>query len=238
MATKKKAEAARFEGFGPRALDFFKALAFHQSKEWFLENKGLYESDVKGPLVLLIADLTAEFASCGIPLAGQGERSIFRLHRDIRFSRDKSPYKTHAGATLTRDGAKMSPGLLYIHVSPEESFAAAGFYQPEPGALAGLRTAMTSAPARWLRLEESLSEGGLTLSREDSLTRVPKGFDAGENAAIAEALKLKSFILRRPLATEALFRRQLVHDIASFAGAALPLLDFGWAAIDRRAADG
>jgi uncharacterized protein (TIGR02453 family) len=233
-AAAKKPSPNGFQGFGPRALDFFKALAFHQSKEWFLENKSLYESDVKGPLALLIADLSAEFASRGIPLAGQGERSIFRIHRDIRFSKDKSPYKTHAGATLTRDGGKLSPGLFYIHVSPEGSFAAAGFWQPETAHLAAIRTAVQAAPRRWLRLEEKLKESGLTLSHEDRLTRLPKGFESAQNTEIAGALKLKSFVVRRPIDTPALFKTQLLIDLLDFADAALLLLDFGWAAIDKR----
>jgi uncharacterized protein (TIGR02453 family) len=230
----RKAATTGFQGFGPQALDFFKGLAFHQSKEWFLEHKALYERDVKGPLTLLIADLTAEFAARGIPLAGQGERSIFRIHRDIRFSKDKSPYKTHAGATLTRDGTKISPGLFYIHIAPGGSFAAAGFYHPDPQALAAIRLAIASESGRWLRLEQTLEGAGLVLSREDRVTRVPRGFHAGESTEIAEALKLKSFIVRQPLAHESVFQPKLIRELTEFAEAARPLLDFGWSSIDRR----
>ena len=91
-----------FRGFGPNALAFFKALKFHQSKEWFEANRGLYESDVLQPMVALLEDLTATFAKKRMPLKADGKRSIFRLNRDVRFSRDKSPYKTHAGALMTR----------------------------------------------------------------------------------------------------------------------------------------
>lgn len=86
-----------FRGFGPKALPFFTALKFHQSKEWFEENRALYESDVLQPMVALVEDLTAAFARKRVPLKADGKRSIFRLNRDIRFSKDKSPYKTQRG---------------------------------------------------------------------------------------------------------------------------------------------
>src|SRR5262245_24668270 len=95
-----------FTGFGPKALPFFEALKFHQNREGFEENRSLYESDVLAPMVALIDDLTSAFARRKIPLRGDGKRSIFRLNRDVRFSKDKSPYKTHAGAVMTRSGSK------------------------------------------------------------------------------------------------------------------------------------
>src|SRR6476619_7498956 len=114
----------QFNGFGLQALAFFKALKFHQSKEWFEENKAIYRGDVLEPMVALLDDLTATCAKQRIPLKADGKRSIFRLNRDVRFSKDKSPYKTHAGAVMTRSGGKNDPGVLYIHVSPEGCFAA------------------------------------------------------------------------------------------------------------------
>ncbi|MGA7326366.1 MAG: TIGR02453 family protein [Rhodomicrobium sp.] len=222
---------SQFQGFGPQALDFFKALAFHQSKEWFSEHKAIYERDVKTPMVLLIGDLTAGFAVRGIPLMGLGERSVFRLHRDIRFSKDQSPYKTHAGAVLTRHGSKNSPGLFYIHAAPDRSFAAAGFYHAEPALLAAIRSAIAEDAAGWLGIERRLSRSGFSLSTENKVTRLPKGFDPKETAEVAEALKLKSFIIQKPLAPEDLFNSKLVADLIGFAETALPLLDFGWKAI-------
>ena len=100
-----------FQGFGPDALPFFKALAFHQTREWFEENRATYEAQIKAPFGDLVEDLASAFAKSGIPLRGDRKASLFRLNRDIRFSKDKSPYKTHAGAVLTRGGAKDDAGL-------------------------------------------------------------------------------------------------------------------------------
>ena len=142
----------KLSAFGPKALGFFTALKFHQSKEWFEENRGLYESDVLGPMVALLDELSAAFAKAKIPLKADGRKSVFRLHRDVRFSKDKSPYKTHAGAVMTRSGTKNDPGLLYVHISPEGCFVAAGFHMPDPAALTAMRKAIKAKPADFERL--------------------------------------------------------------------------------------
>lgn len=224
------AEAARFSGFGPRALDFFRALAFHQDKGWFEANRGLYETDVRAPLETLVAALTTECAARGLPLRGDG-RSIFRLHRDVRFAKDKRPYKTNGGAVLTADGAKRTPGLLYIHVDPEGCFVAAGFWHSEPPQLALLRRAIAADPRGFRTVLRKLGAAGLALGDAEALVRLPKGFEDVADAAIAAALKNRNFVVRRPLAADRLTARDLPAEIADFASAAEPLLRFGWAAL-------
>ena len=134
-----------FQGFGPQAQPFFKALGFHQTKEWFEANRAIYEGQIKGPLGDLVEDLASRFAKAGTPLKGDRKASLFRINRDVRFAKDKSPYKTNAGAVLTRTGAKNDPGLFYIHIAADGCFCAAGFYQPEPEELARLRGAIARA---------------------------------------------------------------------------------------------
>src|SRR3954468_22008212 len=119
-----------FNGFGKDAFGFFRALKFHQDKAWFEDNRTIYEEQVLAPLTALLADLSTAFAKKKIPLRADGKKSVFRIYRDVRFAKDKSPYKTHAGAVMTRSGGKMEPGILYIHVDPDGCFAAAGFHMP------------------------------------------------------------------------------------------------------------
>src|SRR5271154_5074999 len=135
-----------FRGFGPQALPFFKALAFHQTREWFEENRETYETAVRAPMGDLAEETAARLAKAKIPIKGDRKASLFRIHRDVRFSKNKDPYKTNAGVAMTRSGAKNDPGVLYFHLSPEGCFFAAGFYQPEPAALAKLRDAAARAP--------------------------------------------------------------------------------------------
>lgn len=224
--------APQFPGFRPAAFAFFRDLTVQNDKDWFQANKSAYEVEVQRPMAVLVADLVAEFARRGVPLTGDAKKSVFRIHRDVRFSNDKSPYKTHAGAALTRDGGKMSPGVVYFHLDPEGSFVAAGFYSPEPPVLAKLRAAVVRKPNEFLGVVGGLVEVELPLSREDALKRTPRGFEASAGGPVAEYLKLKSLVVSRALTPKDLLSPVLVATVAKFAVAALPLLNFGWAAID------
>jgi uncharacterized protein (TIGR02453 family) len=224
--------AEGFEGFGPRALDFFRALAFHQDRAWFEENRALYEAEVLAPMRALVVALAAELARRGLPLTGDPKRSLFRINRDVRFSKDKRPFKTNAGAVLTRDGTKRSPGLLYVHVDPEGSFTAAGFFRPEPPQLAALRGRMRSRLDEFREMGEHLASVGLALSSMDDLTRAPRGFEDVTDEVLARALRHRHLIVRRALEPEALRRPDLVVSLADFAAEALPLLAFGWSALE------
>ena len=156
-----------FQGFGAEALPFFKALAFHQSREWFEANRATYESAVKGPMGDLVEDVSERLAKAKIPIKGDRKSSVFRIHRDVRFSKNKDPYKTNAGVVLTRSGGKNEPGLLYFHLSPEECFFAAGFYHPEPGQLGRLRGSAARAPKAFRAMTAKLRKMGLALSEEE-----------------------------------------------------------------------
>jgi len=224
-----------FQGFGPDARPFFKALAFHQSREWFEENRATYESQIKAPFGDLVEDLAAAFAKAGIPLRGDRKASLFRLNRDIRFSKDKSPYKTHAGAVLTRGGAKDDAGLFYIHVAPDECFAAAGFYHPEPDQLSAMRRAIVRAPKAYDKIVKTLDKAQVRLREQESLKRLPRGFETVAEPASAAAVMRKSHVGARPIDPARLASPALVDDLLAFARQALPLLEWGWAAIaDKR----
>src|SRR5665213_3652928 len=181
-----------FTGFGAKALPFLKALKFHQNKTWFDENRALYQSEILDPMVALLDDLTTAFAAAKIPLRADGKRSVFRINRDVRFSKDKSPYKTHCGAVLTRSGTKSEQGLLYLHIDPEGCFAAAGFHIPEAAELARLRKAIVARPKQFAALEAKLAAGQLKLGTENQMTRLPRGFEAAKGTPVDGALRLKS----------------------------------------------
>ena len=223
---------APFNGFGKQALPFFKGLAFHQNKAWFDENRALYDRDVMEPMIALLEELTTRFAKKKIPLKADGKKSIFRLNRDIRFSKDKSPYKTHAGAVMTRSGGKMDNGLLYVHIDPDGCFAAAGFYMPEPGDLAKLRKAIASSGKKFGAVEAALLKGKLELGDSGQLTRVPKGFEKLKGGPLEGAIRLKSFIVEEALPAKLITTPKLADALADFAQRSLPLLKFGWAALD------
>ena len=220
-----------FTGFGPKALPFFKALKFHQSKDWFEENRALYESDVVAPMVALLDDLTAAFAKRKLPLRADGRRSMFRINRDVRFAKDRSPYKTHAGAVMTRSGSKKEQGLLYIHIDPEGCFVAAGFYMPEAAELAALRRAIQAAPGRAEKLVAALAKSGLALGTFDQLTRIPRGFEDLKDGPLDPVIRMKSLIVEESVADDTVMSPAFADTVADFARRARPLLDFGWVAL-------
>ena len=224
--------ATQFTGFRPAALAFFRDLTVQNERVWFQDNKPTYEAEVLRPMAMLVTGMAAGLARRGVPLMGDVKKSLFRINRDVRFSNDKSPYKTHAGAVWSRDGVKMSPGVLYFHFDPEGSFVAAGFYAPEPPRLAKLRNAQVRRTDEFLAVVDALAGAKLPLSREDALKRTPRGFEEFADGPLAEHLKLKSLIVSRPLSVKDVRSPSLVGTLADFAATALPLLSFGWAALD------
>ena len=113
-----------FRGFDLADLEFLRQLALNNDRDWFTAHRGVYDERLKPALETLVIDTTAAMAAVDVPLAGNPKKSLFRIHRDTRFSHDKRPYKTHVSATLTRTGPdgewrKLSPGMVYVHIEPE-----------------------------------------------------------------------------------------------------------------------
>ena len=226
-----------FKGFTPAAFQFFKDLATHQDRDWFAVNKHIYDSQVLAPMTALVQDLGDQLRLRGIPLQSSAKSAIFRIYRDVRFSKNKSPYKTHIGAVLTRDGQKLSPGVLYLHVEPAGCFAASGFYQPEPDVLAEIRSVIASHGKDLLKRFAKIEAAGYTLEPDESaLKRPPRGYDDVTDPALQGMLRRKSMIYKLPLTQAALKSPTVVGVLADFSAATLPLLQFGWDAVDSRSA--
>jgi uncharacterized protein (TIGR02453 family) len=226
------AVAAGFAGFRPAAFAFFAVLQDNNDPAWFKPRKVLYEAEVLAPFRELIAAVSETLGRAGLPLVGDPRGGIFRIYRDVRFSPDKRLYKTHAGGVLTRSGGRRDPGVLYIHVAPGESMTAAGFWHPEPALLARLRRAVLTDPDGFLAIVERLAEAGCSLSSDDKLSRLPRGFEAAKGTPVAEYVGWKSFTAHRMLNDAEMQSPALVNVIADFAHAVLPLLEWGWAAVD------
>ncbi len=229
---------AGFAGFGRNALTFFEQLAHNQNRDWFEAHRHIYEQDIRAPFAALVDALGFSFGALGVALTGSAKTSLFRINRDVRFSKDKSPYKTNAGAVLSRDGTKQGTGILYIQVGgTDDSFMALGFYGPEPDDLHALRQAIVAFPKEWAKTESALQTARLDLSREHALTRMPKGFEPHAGSTLADVLRLKNLVVRRRIEPEALFIPGLIDEVVDFARAGEDLLRFGRNAIDRGRAE-
>ena len=220
-----------FAGFRPAAFEFLDQLRANNDPAWFRPRKAVYETEVLAPLRELIAAVADGLQRAGLPLTGDPKRATFRIYRDVRFSPDKRPYKTHAGAVLTRSGGKRDPGLLYLHVAPGTSMTAAGFWHPQPDLLTKLRRAIVADPDRFLKMAADLERAGHPVTSDERLSRPPRGFEAAKGTSVADYVCWKNFTVHAPLNDAEMRSPAVVEHILGFARRVMPLLEWGWAAI-------
>lgn len=223
---------AAYSGFGDKALPFLKALGFHQNREWFHENRDIFEQHLNEPRGRLIDDLAVRLAEMKLPLTCNRKTSTFRINRDVRFAKEKHPYNTHVSAVITRSGTKKDQGLLYVHVSPDESFLAVGFYAMESDELRAFREAIVKRKDQFDAALKPLTALGFAFDRDNSLKRTPRGFEHITDPEIIELLRLRHLTLSRRFSAERLEGTALLDDLVELATAAQPFLSFGWRVID------
>ena len=190
---------ASFTGFSREAIQFLAELAQHNDRAWFQPRKGDYERLLKEPLEALCLALAERFERRGLPLRSDPAHSPFRIYRDVRFSADKSPYKTQISASFPWTGEGGGVGG-YFHFQPGEMFAGGGMWHPEPARLAAWRADGRTDPAA---VRAVIEDPGFVATfgavSGDSLKRVPAGFPADHPGA--ELLKLKDVTFGRPSPT-------------------------------------
>ena len=142
-------------------------LAKHNDRGWFAPRKHIYERDVLQPMQRLVIELSERFERKKIPVYGDVRRSIFRIYRDVRFSHNKLPYKTHAAAYLSPDGGRHTPGGLYIHVAPKGAFLSLAFYDLDPALLQRWRVAMAAEPKAFAGVIRKLARTKLQIIPQD-----------------------------------------------------------------------
>jgi uncharacterized protein (TIGR02453 family) len=180
----------------PSLFDFLRDLKQHNTRPWFEAQKARYEDEVKEPCFRFISDFGPELRKISrhfqaIPKAVGG--SLFRIYRDTRFSKDKTPYKTHTGLHFRHEQARdaHAPGF-YLHLEPEECFLGVGIWHPDSATLTSIRRHLAAEPAKWFQLLDSPSFKQRFELAGESLARPPRGFPADHPAV--EDLKRKDFI--------------------------------------------
>jgi uncharacterized protein (TIGR02453 family) len=223
-----RASSGRFSGFSPAALRFLRDLAKHNDRAWFQPRKAVYETELLEPLRSLVADASDALRKEKIRLGADPTRSVFRVYRDVRFSRDKRPYKTNLGAYLSSAGVHDEAGGLYVHVEPGKSFMAVAFYQLEKQALQRWREAMAKHPDLFQKMVRALERNGLKISEDDeSLKRMPRGFEAHAGSPIARYFRMGSFVVSERFSDKDVTGRRLIDRMVSLAKRAKPLLSYG-----------
>jgi len=212
---------AGFGGFRPAAFRFLRDLERNNEKAWFEANRDAYEREVREPMRQLVATLDARLGTIAPEIVGDPKRSMFRIHRDVRFSKNKSPYKTNAGAWLYHRDAGRKVGTVgegggagfYFHIDPTTCFMAGGIWMPARLALLRVREAIAAQPRALARLTSApgFRRRFAGLSEEAKLRRVPREF--GPDHPAAEWLKLQSFTARAAIEPSVVTSPRLVDRL-------------------------
>ena len=188
----KAAAQSTFDGFDRNAMQFWHELAAEMSKEWFVANKQRYEDQWVAPMTALLDEVRRKLAPAYKPLA-LGAPKVLRIYRDVRFSKDKTPYKTHIGAAITVADKTVGEGgntAMYVHLGVEEEFVGVGCYIFDADKLARWRKAVVGKPgAALVPLIAKLRKAGYAVGGHDDYKKVPRGFDPDHPRA--ELLKMK-----------------------------------------------
>ena len=176
--------------FSPELFVFLQQLKRHNKREWFQKNKTRYQQLAVEPAMRFISEFAPHLAKLSVhfladPRPTRG--SLFRIYRDTRFAADKRPYKTHIGIHFSHNSGKNAHApVFYLHLEPEQCFAAGGVWHPDNPTVAKIRSAIAAQPQQWAKARRKLELEG------ESLTRPPRGFDPSH--PFIEDIKRKDFM--------------------------------------------
>ena len=228
----KRAAVSRGLPFRPAAFTFFRGLKRNNRKDWFEAHREQYENEIRGPMRDFIEEVDVRLARIAPEFIGDPKRSMFRIHRDIRFSKDKSPYKTAAGVWFYHADAGRKVGHdaegggagIYFHLAPDGCFSAGGIWMPAGAVLRKIRDGLAED---YEGFEKAI--GGTTFKRrfgsldaEAMLKRMPRGFE--EDHPAAKWLRYKSFTVHRALSTAQVQSKKLPDTLAGDVEVMLPFL--------------
>lgn len=220
--------------FTPATFTFLRALARHNERAWFKANQTRYEETVRVPFLAVIRALQEPLSSISPHFRADTRKlggSLFRIQRDTRFSGDKQPYKTWAGARLFHERHRERPApSFYLHIQPGECFVGAGIWHPESATLKQIRTFIADNPAAWKRAAHSKTFESRYEFWGERLVRAPQGY-APEHPLI-EDLKLKNFAAGCALDDATVLGPRLVPAVAGHLRVLAPLVDYLCAALE------
>lgn len=218
-----------FSGFLRGCFDFLRDLRQNNNREWFAAHKSDYERLLREPAKLLIAVMAERFEMLELPFEADARRSMFRINRDTRFSKDKSPYKTNVGVLFPYDDgagrAVERPGI-YLHIEPERCFIGGGLYMPSPQQLRAIRARIDSdsqllvAATSFPEFTEEFPNG----LQGEKLRLAPAGYDRAHPAA--EFLRMKQFFTSCETPESVLVTEEIIDVLERKAFALAPLCEF------------
>jgi uncharacterized protein (TIGR02453 family) len=218
--------AAPFRGFDRDAMQFWHELAAHMSKEWFTENKQRYQAAWVEPMMALLREVAGGLGPVYKPIK-LAEPGVLRIYRDLRFSADKTPYKTHIAGVIRMAGgraAEAGNAVLYLHLGLDEEYIGVGCYQFDANRFARWRRAVVGkAGAELMKIMAGLQRRGYEPGPYESFARVPKGYEPDHPRA--ELLKYKGLICGIPaIPSGLLYQPKLARWLLGHAKATAPLV--------------
>lgn len=209
----------------PETLTFLKDLTVNNNREWFNENKAVYTAAQEN-VIAFLEGLIKEMSGFDEELGKiDGKKSLFRIYRDTRFSKDKSPYKTNFGASLGM-GKGSQKGGYYLHMEPGKSFLAGGIYMPESSVLKEVRKEISLYGDDFLKIinQKDFKKHFPELDQADKLKKVPQGFEKED--PMGEYLKLKNFIVIYYLKDEEILDKNAIKNMTKIFKLMKPFNDF------------
>lgn len=222
MARKQQA----FPGFPPETASFLQGIEENNNREWFEANKTLYLDSVKKPMENLIEALGREMVDYAPDYITEPKKAVFRIYRDVRFAKDKKPYKTNIAAGMSRRNLnKNDSASFYLHLERQQLMIAAGIYMPAADTLKLLRQSIAKNhdELRKILADKKLIRwmGGL---QGQPLTRAPKGYLPGDPAE--DLLRHKMYVVWVELDPALAYGPKLVKEVSERLRAATPLVEF------------
>jgi uncharacterized protein (TIGR02453 family) len=221
-----KAASSTFKGFTAEGMTFLRNLKKNNNREWFAPRLESYKEVVRTPMLELVHALNVAMLRFAPAYVGEPPRSVYRVYRDVRFSKDKTPYKTRVDALFWRNSLQKNAGAaFYISISPEEVGVAGGLYTTPPETLLAGRQYIGANGKAFRSTFESKGVRRLMGELQGETTvRVPKGFSAEDPAA--DLLKHKQFILYHKLSPEIATTPRLYKEIVTRIEAMTPFVEF------------
>jgi uncharacterized protein (TIGR02453 family) len=214
-----------FEGFPKEGLKFLKQLKKNNNREWFGKHKAEYEEFVKLPIQSLIASLKAPMVKFAPEIDVNPKRSLFRIYRDTRFSKNKAPYKTHVAAVFHLKGHWEDSAGYYVHIEPGTIYIGGGVYRPNSDQLKKIRSAIAERSKEFLDIVQSkIFMKRFRVLEGEKLQRAPLGYPTDH--PMVEWLKYKSFYTGVERGEKECFSAQFVESITLVYKDLLPLIRF------------
>ena len=223
---------AEFTGFRPAALAFLGSLARHNDRDWFERHRSTYEGELRAPLAALAEEVDVRLATLAPEIVGDPKRSLFRIHRDVRFSADKSPYKTHVACWFHHVDAGRGVGTgsahggagFYFHLEATRASLGGGIWMPPRPTLEKIRASIDENASRLTRIlaDPTVRRRFGGLAEEAMLIRMPRGY--AESHPAARLLRHQSYTLGRDIAPRDLLSARLPDVLAREYARLLPLV--------------